>query len=148
MRHTLSAFLAFFLAKNIDSLSIETETFTKVEAGIDSQDITLLYDYEGTDREYGVHVESGMYGRGSEFVYDEDHVIHLDGSQQDSHSKRFYKVPDTPPEHEGIQWLDPLTFDLTSIFDLGGFSQRYPNGPGWFAHLIHDDVFEVKWQHL
>ena len=80
-----------------------------------------------------------MYGEGSEFAYDEDHVIHLDGAKQDSTSKRFYKVPDTPPEHEGIEWLDPLMFDLTSFFDLGNFSQRYPNGPGWFAHLIHDD---------
>ena len=32
---------------------------------IESRDLTLIYDFEGTDSHYGVHVESGMYGEGS-----------------------------------------------------------------------------------
>ena len=100
----------------------------------------MLYDYEGTDAEYGIHVESGMYGGGSKLAYDEDHEIHLDGTKQDSTSKLFYGVPDTPPEKdEGIEWLDPLNFSVDSLFSAGSFAERFPLGPGYIAHLIKDD---------
>ena len=46
---------------------------------IGTRDVTLLYDFEGTDSHYGVHVESGMYGKGSKFAYKKDQEIHLNG---------------------------------------------------------------------
>ena len=68
----------------------------------------MFYDYEGSENEYAVHVETGMYGEGSEFAYKDDVDIHLDGACPDCKSKQFYMVPDDPPEEDGVTWLDPF----------------------------------------
>ena len=101
--------------------------------------MTVLYDYEGTDSEYGVRIESGLYGRGSDFAYDEHREIHLDGAKQSSSSKNFYGVPDTPPDQEtGIAWLDPLSFDLSELYAIGPLGDHFLNEEGWLKELIWD----------
>ena len=101
MKNTITVVLLFVTEIYFSvALSISTE--------ISVEDLTILYDYEGTDAEYGIHIESGMYGDASKFAYPGDHEVHLDGQKQTSTSKQFYGVPDTPPESdEGIEWLDP-----------------------------------------
>ena len=97
MRHTLCAFIA--LIAQTDSITIEAEA--------DLEDINVYYDYDGSDSGYAVHLETGMYGEGSEFAYKDDVEIHLDGSCPECKSKMFYMVPDAPPEDDGVTWLDP-----------------------------------------
>ena len=63
-----------------------------------------------------------MYGDGSKFAYNSNQEVHLDGKDQESSSKRFYKVPDNPPDEDGIKWLDPTNVDLASIFSSEGFN--------------------------
>ena len=132
MRHNLYALAA--LVTNANALDLSAE--------VDLEDLNVYFDYPGTDAEYAVHLESGMYGEGSEFAYGDDKDIHLDGSCPDCKSKQFYSIPDDPPEEEGVTWRDPFQFDLTGLFTTEGWSDRFPLGPGWLAHLTDDDNSE------
>ena len=127
-----AAFLVSLLFQtNALSIGVETEVEAETEAELDAENIKVFYDYEGTDGEYVVELESGMYGDGSEFAYKKDWEIHLDGKNKDSSSKVFYQVPDSAPQSGDVEELDPFNFNLGAMFNL-----KYPNGPGWLAHLI------------
>ena len=141
MRYTAPTVLATVFS-HVDALSIGLET--------ELEDITVLYDFEGTDMEYGVKLQSGMYGNGSDFMYQDDQEIHLDG-QAVGKSKMFYDVPDTPPDdkdtdEDGVQWLNPYSFDLSGLLTTGGWNEKFPNGPGWLAHLVDEEDEEDEFK--
>ena len=129
MGHNFAALFALLAGANALTIGAEVE----------AEDLNVYYDYEGDDKSYAVHLETGMYGEGSEFAYEGDIDIHLDGTCEDCKSKKFYGIPDEPPEEEGVTWRDPYQFDLTGLFTTEAWNDRFPMGPGWLAHLTDDD---------